>query len=197
MYPSSRLPTNIFKIIINSKFACKYMHIKINITKIWVPPVFDLYICGPQRRRPWPPRPVVSRSGSYSWVPPPRVLWGSSPGTASLQSSVSCHLHYISKKSNSKSLWQCNLITWHLESTENARLWLTKMMWKNVKESWQKLNWTHKRLFLKWYCLVCSKFSLMCFHRIYLGNILHRNYYEENFETVAHYLLNMKSNNFR
>lgn len=99
IHASSRLPTNIFKIIlINSKFACKYMHIKINITKIWAPPVFDLYICGPQHHRPWPPRPVVSRSGSYSWVPPPQVLWGSSPGTASLQSSVSCHLHYISKK---------------------------------------------------------------------------------------------------
>lgn len=50
MYPSSRLPTNIFKIIINSKFACKYMYIK--ITKIWAPPVFDLYICGPQHHRP-------------------------------------------------------------------------------------------------------------------------------------------------
>lgn len=142
MYLSSRLPTNIFKIIINSKFVCKYMHIKINITKIWAPPVFDLYICGPQHHRPWPPRPVVSRSGSYSWVPPPRVLWGSSPGTASLQSSVSCHLHYISKKGlliQSLS-WQCNLITWHLESTENASLWLTKMMWKKCKRELAKIK---------------------------------------------------------
>lgn len=70
-------------------------------------------------------------------------------------------------------------------------------MWKNVKESWYKLNWIYKRVFLKWYCLVCSKFSFMCFYIIYLGNILYRNYNEENFEIVVYYLLNMKSNNFR
>lgn len=70
---------------------------------------------------------------------------------------MSSTLHIKERSSHSKSLWQCNLITWHLESTENAILWLTKMMWKNVKESWQKLNWTHKRVFLKydivWYAV--------------------------------------------